>query len=97
MSDKLRQVTQVTSGYVSLRRRDGTWSSTKIYTLEIKVYKLLVSKDQVCSLFNNIKVIPTLCPPLQLPPVSVKVLILLNPQPGVDIEEIISMPVEKAI
>ena len=25
MSDKLRQVT---SGYVSLRRRDGTWSST---------------------------------------------------------------------
>ena len=28
MSDRLRQVTQVTSGYVSLRRRDGTWSST---------------------------------------------------------------------
>ena len=24
MSDRLRQVTQVTSGYVSLRRRDGT-------------------------------------------------------------------------
>ena len=28
MSDRLRQVTQVTSGYVSLRWRDGTWSST---------------------------------------------------------------------
>ena len=31
MSDRLRQVTQVTSGYVSLRRRDGTWSSTILY------------------------------------------------------------------
>ena len=33
MSDRLCQVTQVTSGYVSLCRRDGTWSSTidKIY------------------------------------------------------------------
>ena len=30
MSDRLRQVTQVTSGYVSLRRRDGTWSSTTL-------------------------------------------------------------------
>ena len=31
MYDRLRQVmqvTQVTSGYVSLRQRDGTWSST---------------------------------------------------------------------
>ena len=28
MSDRLHQVTQVTSGYVSLRWRDGTWSST---------------------------------------------------------------------
>ena len=28
MSDRLRQVTQVTSGYVSLRWRDRTWSST---------------------------------------------------------------------
>ena len=28
MSDRLHQVTQVTSGYISLRRRDGTWSST---------------------------------------------------------------------
>ena len=28
MSDKLHWVTQVTSGYVSLCRRDGTWSST---------------------------------------------------------------------
>ena len=27
-SDRLRQVTKVTSGYISLRRRDGTWSST---------------------------------------------------------------------
>ena len=33
MSDRLRQVTQVTSGYVSLRRRDGTWSSTIVMTL----------------------------------------------------------------
>ena len=30
MSDRLHQVTQVTSGYVRLRRRDGTWSSTTI-------------------------------------------------------------------
>ena len=28
MSDRLHQVTQVTSGYVSLLWRDGTWSST---------------------------------------------------------------------
>ena len=28
MSDRLCQVMQVTLGYVSLRRRDGTWSST---------------------------------------------------------------------
>ena len=28
MSDRLHQVTQVTSSYVSLRLRDGTWSST---------------------------------------------------------------------
>ena len=28
MSDRLCQVMQVTSGYVSLRQRDGTWSST---------------------------------------------------------------------
>ena len=28
MSDRLHQVTSGYSGYVSLRRRDGTWSST---------------------------------------------------------------------
>ena len=30
MSDRLCQVTQVTSGYVSLHWRDGTWSLTII-------------------------------------------------------------------
>ena len=28
MSDRLRQLAQITSGYVSLRWRDRTWSST---------------------------------------------------------------------
>ena len=43
MSDRLRQVTQVTSGYVSLRRRDGTWSSTIIKSLQqLKISKLMI-------------------------------------------------------
>ena len=33
MSDRLRQVMQVTSGYVSLCQRDGTWSSTITFVL----------------------------------------------------------------
>ena len=41
MSDRLHQVTQVTSGYVSLRRRDGTWSSTKFHNFSLSPLKVV--------------------------------------------------------
>ena len=47
MSDRLHQVTQVTSGYVSLRWRDGTWSSTinKTNFYRVELYSVKV-KDR---------------------------------------------------
>ena len=47
MSVRLRQVT---SGYVSLRWRDGTWSSTIVHVVNIKiVLPEFVSPDLDCS------------------------------------------------
>ena len=48
MSDRLRQVTQVTSGYVSLRRRDGTWSSTIMIGEHVLIISFILEKERFC-------------------------------------------------